>query len=208
MILNDTISEQGDEGQQMGLRARKKRLAQTALEEAGLRLFQQQGYEQTSIHEITDAAMMSPRTFFRYFSSKEDLLFAPTQAALDEGIRYLQQVSSTESPRAALTTIFTHLAGLYQQQRSKFLVRYQIAMVTPSMASLYLYSLAATEPTLTETLCAQLATSMNQREMRFLVAIYMTAFRVALELWLEQETTGDLVGLLRENLERLSAYIP
>ncbi len=54
----------------MSLRARKKRLAQATIEETALRLFQQQGYEQTSIQDIADAVMMSSRTFFRYFASK------------------------------------------------------------------------------------------------------------------------------------------
>jgi len=61
----------------MSLRERKKRLAQATIEETALRLFQQQGYEQTSIQDIANAVMMSSRTFFRYFASKEDVLLEP-----------------------------------------------------------------------------------------------------------------------------------
>ncbi len=39
-----------------------------------LRLFQQQGYEETSISQIAEAAEISESTFFRYFPTKEDLV--------------------------------------------------------------------------------------------------------------------------------------
>ncbi len=116
--MNDAIYAQSDESQPLSLRERKKRLAQATIEEAALRLFQERGYEQTSIQDIADAVMMSSRTFFRYFASKEELE-------------------------------------------------------------------AAT----------------NRQEMRFLVALYMTALRVALEEWLEQEAQGDIVSLLRRYLD-------
>src|SRR4051812_36120186 len=121
--------------QQMSLRERKKRLAQTTIEETALRLFQQQGYEQTSIQDIADAVMMSPRTFFRYFASKEEVLFGPMHATLSSGIRSLQDVASTVSPDAALRATVEYMASQYQHQRVSFLIRYRVSMQTPSIAS-------------------------------------------------------------------------
>src|ERR1700724_2515491 len=92
-VMNDMVSSPHDESQPMSLRERKKRQAQAVIEEAALRLFQQQGYEHTSIQDIADAVKMSPRTFFRYFASKEEVISGPIYATLSDGIRSLQHVA-------------------------------------------------------------------------------------------------------------------
>lgn len=203
--MNGMASSSHNGSHLMGLRERKKRLAQATIEETALRLFQQRGYEQTSIQDIADAVMMSPRTFFRYFASKEEVLFGPMRAVLSDGLRALQHMAPTESPHAALRAAFMFLASQYQQQRTSFLIRYQVAMRTPSVASIYLYALVETEPAICDVLCSHLEATTNRQEIRFLVALSMTALRVALEEWLEQEAQEDLVSLLREYLDSFSS---
>ncbi len=203
--MNDTRSSQYDDSLPMSLRERKKRLAQATIEETALRLFQQRGYEHTSIQDIADAVMMSSRTFFRYFASKEDVLLEPMRAIQSEGLRFLEHAAPTESPHAALRATFEYLASLYQQQRASFLTRYHVVMQIPSIASIYLYALVEKEPALCDALCSRLETGTPRNKMRFLVAIYMAALRVALEEWLEQEAQRDLVSLLRGYLDDFSS---
>jgi AcrR family transcriptional regulator len=189
----------------MSLRERKKRLAQATIEETALRLFQQQGYEQTSIQDIADAVMMSSRTFFRYFASKEEVLLEPIRTVLSDGLCFLKHVAPTESPHAALRATMEYLASWYQQQRARFPIRYQVAVQTPSVASIYIHVLMETEPAMCDVLCSQLEAATNRQEIRFLVALYMTALRVAMAEWLEQEAQGDLVSLLHEYLDYFSS---
>lgn len=60
----------------LGRRARKKqRTRETILREA-LELFLVQGFKDTTIAQIAEAADIAASTFFLYFPSKEDLLFA------------------------------------------------------------------------------------------------------------------------------------
>ena len=57
------------------LRASKKAKTRDDLVRAALILFRRHGFEKTTVEEIALAAHSSPRTFFRYFGSKEDLVF-------------------------------------------------------------------------------------------------------------------------------------
>lgn len=58
----------------LGLRERKKAKMRGLLQEHALRLFRDQGYEQTTIEQIADAAEVSPTTVYRYFPTKADLV--------------------------------------------------------------------------------------------------------------------------------------
>jgi AcrR family transcriptional regulator len=57
-----------------GLRERKKQKTRWAIQEHAVRLFVQQGYDETTVEQIAEAAEISPSTFFRYFKTKEDVV--------------------------------------------------------------------------------------------------------------------------------------
>ncbi|WP_216216152.1 TetR/AcrR family transcriptional regulator [Amycolatopsis aidingensis] len=58
-----------------GLRERKKQRTREALFEAATRLFQEKGYERTTVAEIAAEAGVSTKTLFNYFPGKEELIF-------------------------------------------------------------------------------------------------------------------------------------
>jgi AcrR family transcriptional regulator len=58
----------------MGLRRRKREVVREALAAAARHLFLVNGYEETTVERIAQAAGVSRRTFFRYFESKENVV--------------------------------------------------------------------------------------------------------------------------------------
>lgn len=60
----------------MGRRDRKKAATRRILLRTAARMFAERGYQETTVKDIAAAAGVTERTFFRYFPSKEDLVFA------------------------------------------------------------------------------------------------------------------------------------
>jgi AcrR family transcriptional regulator len=92
-----------------GRRERKKNDTRQALRQAAHRLFAEQGFARTTIDQITEAADVSRRTFFRYYSSKQDLLRIEIADVLPVMLAELRARPADEPPllsiRAALRAL-------------------------------------------------------------------------------------------------------
>src|ERR1700722_14684873 len=68
------------------------------LKKAAIELFEEQGFENTSVIEIAERARVTTRTFFRYFSDKREVLFAGSDGLRVELVAKLLQAPDVAEP--------------------------------------------------------------------------------------------------------------
>ena len=86
----------------LGLRERKKLRTRETIASAALALFDAQGFRQTTIAEIAEAADVAPRTVSAYFPAKEDLVFPDMDLTAEALAARLHDRGEDETAIAAL----------------------------------------------------------------------------------------------------------
>ncbi|MBW6435835.1 TetR/AcrR family transcriptional regulator [Actinoplanes hulinensis] len=115
----------------MSLRERKKLAAWRAIRAAALRLFDEQGYETTTIEQIAAAADVSRATFFNYFASKEALLFDQDPEARGQWRTLLESRQPGEPLWDALTAI---MLDVNEAQREHMALHRRLKAQSPALA--------------------------------------------------------------------------
>ncbi|MEV0620495.1 TetR/AcrR family transcriptional regulator [Nonomuraea sp. NPDC050404] len=93
----------------MSLRERKKRQTRQALMDAAGRLFDEQGYEATTVDQIAAAAGVSTRTFFTYFRHKADVIRTNSVERVDAGVAAILARRPGEAPAELLARAFDEM---------------------------------------------------------------------------------------------------
>ncbi len=81
---------------------RKRELVREAISHAAWALFAAEGYEATTVEEIAERAGVSRRTFFRYFSSKEDVAVGTSDAYAEDFLSAFRARPAREAPLDAI----------------------------------------------------------------------------------------------------------
>jgi AcrR family transcriptional regulator len=100
------------------LRERRRRRTRHAISAAAVDLFARVGYDATSVAEVAAAAEVSPRTVFRHFPDKEELLFGDDELLLEAGLAAIREAPAgraVELVRAGVGGVLAELAALEKQ---------------------------------------------------------------------------------------------
>ncbi|WP_205864941.1 TetR family transcriptional regulator [Planctomonas sp. JC2975] len=83
-------------------RERKKQQTRANIVAAAVRLFDEQGYDKTTVAQIAAAADVDPKTFFNYFPSKDEVLFNELDLDVDVLLDAIGRSDAGETPGEAL----------------------------------------------------------------------------------------------------------
>jgi AcrR family transcriptional regulator len=185
-----------------GLRERKKEATLERLREVALELFVERGFDAVSVDDIAEVAEVSKTTFYRYFPSKEDLLFG-------RGAEHIALVGAVfderpveESPVEAARHAFRALAEVYQADPGQKLAMSRIIRSTPSLAAGSQANQAVFEEVLREEV-ARRRPDAEPFHVWVVAAELLAAVRAATNFWLADGAQRDLTRLVDDAIRTL-----
>jgi AcrR family transcriptional regulator len=172
------------------LRERKRTRTRLAIQADAIRLFAEKGYENTTVEDIAYAAAISPRTFFRYFPTKEDVVL------WDEYDPVVEDLVATRPPdeSAALTVravIVESLGGIYRRDRAELLTRVRLLTTVPELRA----RLLETQSGGHEFASMLARRGADELEARVVLAAMGAIVVAALDVWQRDDGKSDVLAI-------------
>ncbi len=100
------------------LRARKQEMARRGVVDAAFSLFSTHGFDGTTVERIAERAVVAPRTVYRYFDSKESIVFAGFDGEADRLVETVRKHCTDGASLRALFGAFAEHLGCRQHEPS------------------------------------------------------------------------------------------
>ncbi|MFC3991704.1 TetR/AcrR family transcriptional regulator [Actinoplanes siamensis] len=193
-------------------RDHKRQQTRRALIRAALRLTDERGADRVTVDEISEAAGVSPRTFFNYFATKEDALVGdPLEGCADP-----RELLLAAPPGPALAAVEAALAPAVRQiqdDRELWLLRLRVMMNNPQLLPRLAAGAATAEQEMTAAIAERLRLAAGHPYPPVLAAVTGAVLRVALMRWAADVQDQVLEGTslaehVHEALGMLAAGLP
>jgi len=175
--------------------------AQRRLREAALELFEEQGFDHTTVAQVAARAGVTSRTFFRHFADKREVLFAGSallQQRLVEAVADIDPATPFDAAATAVEQAFDGLGVTRASARR----RAAIIAATTELRERELVKMAS--------LADELADALRQRGVADTEAVLaaesaVTAMRVAFTKWAGAKRGPSLTDEYRATVLALQA---
>jgi AcrR family transcriptional regulator len=167
---------------------------------AAIALFDEQGYEQTTVAEIAERAGLTKRTFFRYFADKREVLFSGSQQLEYLWLDAVAAAPAGADPLTAATAGFDPVAEMFTERHEFARIRARIITSNPELQERELIKL--------QTLAGAIQTALAGRGVSPSAAILaaqaaVTVFHVAFARWVQQDDPAAFRRLMDMSLNEL-----
>jgi AcrR family transcriptional regulator len=193
----------------LGRRERKKLATHRALATAARELALERGLDGVTVEEIADAADVSVRTFFNYFSCKEEALVGIDPGVLDELGAQLVDRPEDEGPLEAVRAVLSSGVDDVAEAVRRWSLRTELVARHPALLPRHLAGLAEIEDALVRALAARIGTDGRRDPFpAVVVAAAMATLRAVISWWEEAGRPGSLDTAVDRAFATLAAGLP
>lgn len=172
-----------------------------------LRLFAKKGFSEVTIDDITAESMISHRTFFRYFVSKEDILM-DSRRFVQAICGLLRDSSPDESHYSALRrAVFESVVQFETSDRMNLKHIREILKRNPELiASGTGYILSASDPIVDELAARMNVDTDTDPRPTIMVGAICVAFMSAMRVWVKSKKMGSLPAVADQTLNAFADW--
>jgi len=199
---------------ELGLRERKRRDTRRALQRAILAESIERGYDRVTIEDVCRVADVSPRTFFNYFTSKEDAVLGPAPSFPSEGVveRFVVDGFGADALRDLPELFLSMSDGL--DDVDILALRKKLIRQEPGLLGLRASSSRAFESLLADVVRRRMTREQpdaepawTERTARLIAMVGFAAIRHGWLAWIDSGGARPLDQQLRESFEELELAV-
>ncbi len=193
----------------VSLRSKHSNETRQRIVEVALARFAEHGFDATTVEEIAAAADISPRTFFRYFPTKDAVLFDKIERHMVELCERIEQRPNDEPAADTLVAVLTEMVEqLHTSPEERALVR-RLLDERPALRGYQRLAIAAhSEGSATAALARHGGVSPDDLGLRTMVAAVAACFDVALRDWAGLDDPPPFRTVFRGALDACAAAFP
>lgn len=182
---------------------RRPSTTRASISRIGLELFAAQGFDETSMDEIADAAGIARRTLFRYFPSKNDIAWGDFDAELARMRSFLAALPSGTALADALRLALVDFNTFAPQEVQWHRQRMQMLLEVPALQAHSALKYAGWRQVVAEHVARHLGVRPTDHLPRSIAWMLLGGALAAYEQWLADESQ-DLLDLLRAGADLLA----
>ncbi len=167
-----------------GLRERQHAQLRQEVSRAGIRLFAEKGFADTTVDEIVEPLGISKRTFFRHFATKEDIVFVWYEDLTAELGEACAARPAKEDPYASVCAALRGLLAYYDADPAWAKAMLGVASETPALVGRSYEKRSIWERELAKVIAPRLPKG-QKRELfaRITASAAVNAFALGVDAW-------------------------
>jgi AcrR family transcriptional regulator len=196
------------------LAVRRRRLVRADIARIAMRLFADRGFDAVTVEDVATAAGISPRTFFRYFATKDEVVLDYERRIRDRLHVALSARPSAEGPVTALRNAYLVTAHVEPAERARVVQLGRVLAAAPALRIAAHGALAEPDPALIEAVAARMRVPPADVRPRTVVAAMAAVATAEWAAWVAQpdgdpaRRIGDALALVADGLTVLDRPPP